>query len=81
MKVIVKLFAGMAETYGKPSVEIELPPGGTVGDLRRRIVERIAVLSPLMSQTLFAADADYVGDDFPLSDGGEVACIPPVSGG
>ena len=81
MKVIVKLFAGMAETYGKSAVEIELPPGSTVGDLRRRIVERIAALSPLMSQTLFAADADYVGDDFPLSDGGEVACIPPVSGG
>ena len=81
MTVTVKLFAGMAETYGRLAIEVDLPPGSTVRELRRRLVEEVPEFSQLMSHTLFAAAAEYVGDDFPLSPGGEVACIPPVSGG
>lgn len=81
MTVTVLLFAGMAETYGRPAIEIHLPSGTTVRELRRRLREEVPEFSQLMSHTLFAVAADYVTDDFPLSHGGEVACIPPVSGG
>ena len=81
MKVTVKLFAGMAETYGRPAIEVNLPAGSRVAELRRRLAEEVAEFSQLMSHTLFAVAAEYVADDFPLSPGGDMACIPPVSGG
>ena len=81
MKVEVRLFAAARELAGKPAVEAELPDDATVADLRRWLAEAFPDLEPLLRSAAFALDAEYAVDDAPLSDGAEIACIPPVSGG
>jgi sulfur-carrier protein len=81
MKIQVKLFALAKEICQREMVEVEVPEGGTLGYLRHRLAGQIPALSPLIGHILLALNAEYAPDDFPLSEGDEVACIPPVSGG
>ena len=81
MKVRVRVFALARQMAGRDAIEIELPEGATVANLREALVAQIPRLSGLGRHLTFAIDAQYVGDDAPVPSGGEVACIPPVSGG
>ncbi len=81
MKVRVRLFAAARQAAGSDAVEVDLPPGATVADLRGRLAEQLPQLSALLSHVLFAVGMQYAGDSTPLPAGAEVACIPPVSGG
>jgi sulfur-carrier protein len=81
MKVTIKLFALARELYGDDAIDVELPTGATVGELRRRLIVEIPGLVSLMSQILVAVNSEYAPDQIPLAEGDEVACIPPVSGG
>ena len=81
MKFELKLFAAAKEVVGQGLVEVELPDGATVADLRCWLGERHPALAPLLGSTTFAVDAQYATDATPLTDGADVACIPPVSGG
>lgn len=81
MRIDVKLFALAHAVYGKETIAVDLPAGATVGQLRHQLAAAIPGLAPLMNQILIAVNSDYASDQNPLSDGDEVACIPPVSGG
>jgi molybdopterin converting factor subunit 1 len=81
MRVIVKLFALAREVYGNDTIAIDLHSGATAGELRNRLALEIPCLAPLMKQVLIAVNTEYASDQNPLSEGDEVACIPPVSGG
>jgi molybdopterin synthase sulfur carrier subunit len=81
MKLTVKLFAAARELAGQDSVEVDLPAGATIGDLRRQMGEQFPSLAPLLPHAIFAVDAEYVTDDTPATENAEIACIPPVSGG
>ena len=61
-------------------IQLELPPGSTVTDAIREIGRR----HPLIAEgrkVVIAKNREYVTPDEPLSEGDEVALIPPVSGG
>jgi molybdopterin synthase sulfur carrier subunit len=81
MNLTVKLFAGARELAGQEAVEVDLPAGATIGDLRRQMGEQFPSLAPLLPHAIFAVDAEYVSDDAPAPENAEIACIPPVSGG
>jgi molybdopterin converting factor subunit 1 len=81
VKVVVQLFAVARERAGGPSVEIELPPGATVADLRHALAEQVPALSGMIAHLKFAVDQEYAADDVEISPRSQVACIPPVSGG
>ena len=84
MKVVVKLFAAARDVAGHPELEVTVPAGATVGDLREQMRKARPELSSLLSHALLAIDAEYADDRTPLpEDQGstEIACIPPVSGG
>jgi molybdopterin converting factor small subunit len=71
MTLRVLLFAHLRDRLG-PVVDVELPDGATVANLRARLpIEgcRVAV------NLAFAEDGDVI------PPGAEVAAIPPVSGG
>lgn len=76
MHVVVKLFAGLRERAGVAERELELPDGACVADVWPRLG-----LGEEPEGLLYALDQAYVGRGEPLFDGGEVALIPPVSGG
>ncbi len=81
MRVRVQLFAVARELQGADQVELELPPGGTVADLREAIRQQAPNLSGLLGQLKFAVNEQYASDSTPIEPGAAVACIPPVSGG
>ena len=76
MKVNVRLFAALRERAGAPSVELDLEDRATVGDVWPRLD-----FGDEPSGLLYAVNRTYAGRDAQLSDGDEVAVIPPVSGG
>jgi MoaE-MoaD fusion protein len=72
----VRLFAALRERVGSGSVEIELPEGAVLGDLWPKLE-----LGDEPAGLLYAVNREYADRSARLSEGDEVAVIPPVSGG
>jgi molybdopterin synthase catalytic subunit/molybdopterin converting factor small subunit len=72
----VRLFAGLRERAGMGENEMELPEGA-----RAREVWELLELGPEPAGLAYAVNRHYVDRDHALSDGDELAIIPPVSGG
>ena len=81
MTINVQLFAAAREQAGAAAVQVDLPRGSVVADLRRALGEKHPQLGPLLASALFAVDATYADDQTALDELVEIACIPPVSGG
>jgi molybdopterin synthase sulfur carrier subunit len=81
VKVRVRLFAAARQAAGCQTVELELPPPATIGQLRRRLEASFPQMSGLLRHVTFAVDTQYVGDATEIRQDADVACIPPVSGG
>lgn len=81
MTIRVKLFAAMRDLTGDEVVEVELPDGATVGDLRRELGALAPLARTLLSRSGVAVNHDLAENDRPLAAADEVAVIPPVSGG
>ena len=76
MNVRVRLFAALRERAGAGSVDLDLPDGARVDDVWEALD-----LGDEPPGILFAVNKAYAGRDATLSQGDEVALIPPVSGG
>lgn len=76
----VSLFAGMAATVGRRSVELAWQ-GGTAASLRSRLAVEFPAIAPLLARSTVAIGDGFVTDDAPVPCGADVAIIPPVSGG
>lgn len=81
MKVRVRLFAVARQAAERDSVELDLPEGATMGQLRRELGSQVPGLSGLLDRMMFALGTRYAGDETLIPPGADVACIPPVSGG
>ena len=81
MKIRVRLFAVARQMAGRDSVELELPEGATVAQVRTRLGTQIPPLPESVAQMMFAVDMQYASDQTRIPPGADVACIPPVSGG
>ena len=76
MKVTVKLFAGLRERAGWSARELELPDEARVMDVWAELD-----LGDQPRGIHYALNKGYADKSAALSDGDEVALIPPVSGG
>ncbi len=74
MHVTVRLFAGLRELAGRSSLELD--DVASVADVWPRLG-----LGDEPSGLLYAVNREYVAREHELTDGDEVALIPPVSGG
>ena len=80
MTVTVRLFASYAESLGKSELSLDLGNNATVAD----VVKAIASLpgaDRLPPAPLVAVNYSYATATTNLTDGDEVAIIPPVAGG
>ena len=79
--VTVRLFAVLREQAGSATLDLRLDDGATVADAIREL--RRGPLSGLPERAPFVAAVarEYVERDHELSDGDELALVPPVSGG
>lgn len=81
MRIRLLAFASAADALGAGEMELELPEGSRVADLRERLDPQHPKLAPLWSRLAVAVDGRVVTPEEPLRDGAEVALLPPVSGG
>ena len=81
MKLDVQLFAKARDLAGAPQVELEIPDGGTVAEMKLALEAQFPELSPLLPNLLVAVDMNYANDQTQLHETNQIACFPPVSGG
>lgn len=79
--VHLRFFAIMRERIGESHRTISLPKASTVQDVLQYVYREFAELAPLFRTSMVMRNQEYVDSAEPLSDGDEVAFIPPVSGG
>ena len=79
MKVL--LFARARDLAGEDAIEIDLPAGATVAELRRALAIRYPKLAGLIERSAFAVDAEFAEETTPIPAAAVAALLPPVSGG
>ena len=81
-RVKVLLFATLRERAGGAKfIELDLPVGATVLDLKTQIAREFPALKENMKSVLSTINREYAFDEAVLPDGAELAMFPPVSGG
>jgi molybdopterin synthase catalytic subunit len=81
MKIRLLAFASAGDALGTGEMELELPPGSRLADLRQRLDRDHPALGPLWPRLAVAVDGRIAPPDTLLFEGVEVALLPPVSGG
>jgi molybdopterin synthase catalytic subunit len=81
MKAQVRLFARLSDAAGTKSLEVELGEGLSARDVYGILCGRYPAMSGLEDTLMYAVNGEYVSPDHPVSEGDELALIPPVSGG
>lgn len=81
MQIKVLLFAQCADVVGSREKMVELAEGCVLKDLMDALVREHPGLEPIRKSAMVSLNQEYAGGDAALSDGDEVAMIPPVSGG
>jgi MoaE-MoaD fusion protein len=81
--VLVKvLFFGLLKDIcGGPAASLELPPGATTGSVFDHYAAAFPRLREMASSIVLARNHEFATTAEPLSEGDEVALLPPVSGG
>ena len=81
MLVTVRYFASIREVVGQRSEVREVPDATTAGELLEQIVRDYPAIDGLRRASRIMLNQEYAELDRLLSDGDELALIPPVSGG
>jgi molybdopterin synthase catalytic subunit len=81
MQVKVLFFGALRDMLGKSEETIEVPPGAQLSHLLDRYSEAAPRLKGLLPSVAVSVNQEYASRNATLSDGDEVALLPPVSGG
>jgi molybdopterin synthase catalytic subunit/molybdopterin converting factor small subunit len=81
MRVRVLVFGVLKDLISPQPGELDLPDGATVSSLLDHYRASAAGQGGIWSSLAVAVNREYVTATHPLSDGDEVALLPPVSGG
>jgi molybdopterin converting factor subunit 1 len=81
MIVHLRLFAALRERLGHGMLDWDLPEDASIDDLWRSLCAAHPGLESFGSSISFAVNQEYVDRSHRISEGDEVALIPPVSGG
>lgn len=81
MTVEVQLFAAAREAVGADAVTVAAPDGASFAELAAAIVAEHPQLGDLIRVSRFASNGEYAPPTQAVDPAGEVALIPPVSGG
>lgn len=81
MIATIHLFAAARDFAGTETIQLELSPSATVLELRTSLSLKFPAMMELIARSAIAVNHDYAEDGFVISEGDELALIPPVSGG
>jgi molybdopterin synthase sulfur carrier subunit len=76
--VAVRLFAGVREKAGVPSLDVD---GATVAEVRAALAAACPPIADQLAACRFAIDDEFVDEGAAVPKGATVDVIPPVSGG
>lgn len=77
----VLFFASVRQVTGLAELQLEMPAGATVDDLKHELQTRFPALERLLPHARWAVNEQFAELDQRLADGDTVAVIMPVSGG
>jgi molybdopterin synthase catalytic subunit len=81
MTTKVEFYSVLRDLTGVVELELELPPGATVGNLLDELEARYPGLADWDNRLLLAADLDYVERTHEIRAGEIISVMPPVQGG
>ena len=81
--IIVKifLFSTIRARIGKKQLELKLPAGSSVNDLKLVLIDLYPDAAPTVRNMLSSVNQVFSGDETILPDQAEIAFFPHVSGG
>ncbi len=81
MRVTVRFFARLRELAGAETVSIEVTAPATVSTVWQAVTQAAPDLVPFERAISCAINAEFSRMSHPVSEGDDVAFLPPVSGG
>ena len=86
MNVEIKLFGAFRDYEADARVRLELTPEATVADVRSALASHATVHWPnfrpaLLAHSAFASEQAVLREGDPIPADGQMAVLPPVSGG
>jgi molybdopterin synthase catalytic subunit len=81
MKIRILAFATAREAIGSGQIELEVAEGSELTDLADLLKDQFPALEPIWARLAIAVDGKISSTSTTLSEGIEVALLPPVSGG
>jgi molybdopterin synthase catalytic subunit len=81
MQVRLLFFATLKDIVGARQMQLEVPPGATVGDVLTHLEASYPRIKDYRPVVLTAVNEEYVDQGASVQEGDEVAIFPPVSGG
>jgi molybdopterin converting factor subunit 1 len=81
MKIRILFFASYRELLGKGEDFLDLPDDTSVAELLQELWARGGAYSSIPAGVVVAVNRAFVSPEHRLSEGDEVALVPPVAGG
>ncbi|MBW3576426.1 MAG: molybdenum cofactor biosynthesis protein MoaE [Actinobacteria bacterium] len=81
MTLRVRLFGALAERAGARELHIDVEGVVTVGELIAKLSRRLPDAAAIVERSQVAVNLEIASDGLPISDGDEIAVLPPVAGG
>ena len=81
MRVTVRLFARLKDIAGAAELSRDVAAGATIGTVWRQLAGEFPDMAQYERSISSAVNLDYARMDRAVSDGDEIAFLPPVSGG
>ncbi len=81
MKITVQLFAILREAAGAGRLDLDVPEQITARQVAQILAERFPKIRAHLAVLSFAVNGEIVSAETLVPDAGEVALLPPVSGG
>ena len=81
MRVTVRLFARLRDITGVAEMPRDVGPEATIRTVWHQLVDEFPDLGRYERSISSAVNADYARMDDRVSEGDEIAFLPPVSGG
>jgi len=81
LSVRCRFFARYAEMVGCDTYRLAVPSGATVADAVATVRERLRGATGLPADPMVAVNREHARSDRVLTEGDEVAFLPPLAGG
>ena len=81
MAVSILFFATLKQRAGCDRMELDLPDGATVSEMKNLLALRLPDLQPALPSALVSINREFAFATDPVPAGAEVGLFPPVSGG